>query len=145
MNIVIVLSQPQPIAMGQRHHKKKPGSAHVGVCQPLVRGPCDRCVARMQIKNRLRGENVNLSLPSQRVDRFDEDIANIVSSGKKSSLTFAPEAGTQRLRDIVNKGLSGEELLRGIRNAWDQGWRRVRYHMTTPLPLSARSKLPIGL
>ena len=81
----------------------------------------------MQIKNRLRGENVNLSLPSQRVDRFDEDIANIVSSGKKSALTFAPEAGTQRLRDIVNKGLTSEELLRGIRNAWDQGWRRVRH------------------
>lgn len=88
----------------------------------------------MQIKNRLRGENVNLSLPSQRVDRFDEDIANIVSSGKKSALTFAPEAGTQRLRDIVNKGLTSEELLRGIKNAWDQGWRRVRGPPPVPVP-----------
>lgn len=57
-----------------------------------------------QIKNRLKDYNVSLSLPSQRVDRFDDDIANVVSSGRKrSSLTFAPEAGTQRLRDIINK------------------------------------------
>eukprot|EP00892_Ulva_mutabilis_P006862 jgi/Ulvmu1/4548/UM002_0274.1 len=88
----------------------------------------------LQIKNRLRGENVNLSLPSQRVDRFDEDIGNIVSSGKKSSLTFAPEAGTQRLRDIVNKGLTSEELLRGIRSAWEQGWRRVKLYFMIGLP-----------
>lgn len=80
----------------------------------------------MQIKNKLRGENVNLSLPSQRVDRFDEDIANVVQGAKKSGLTFAPEAGTQRLRDIVNKGLTNEELLQGVKTAWDQGWKQAR-------------------
>ena len=80
----------------------------------------------MQIKNKLRGENVNLSLPSQRVDRFDEDVANVVQGAKKSGLTFAPEAGTQRLRDIVNKGLTNEELLNGIKTAWDQGWKQAR-------------------
>ena len=62
----------------------------------------------IQIKNRLRDDNVALSLPSQRVDRFDESIANIVAnSAKRSGLTFAPEAGTQRLRDIINKGERG--------------------------------------
>ena len=81
---------------------------------------------RLQIKNKLRGENVNLSLPSQRVDRFDDDIANIVAGGKKSGLTFAPEAGTQRLRDIVNKGLTNQELLNGVKTAWKQGWKQVR-------------------
>lgn len=65
-------------------------------------------------QNRLKDYNVGLSLPSQRVDRFDENISNILTSGtsKRSGLTFAPEAGTQRLRDIINKGLTNEELLR---------------------------------
>lgn len=69
---------------------------------------------------------MSLSLPSQRVDRFDEDIANIVSGNRKSSLTFAPEAGTQRMRDIINKGLTNEELLKGVKTAWDQGWHQVK-------------------
>lgn len=70
---------------------------------------------------------MELSLPSQRVDRFDDDIANIVSSGEaRGSLTFAPEAGTQRLRDIINKGLTNEELLQGITTAWKKGWKKVR-------------------
>ena len=56
---------------------------------------------------------------AQRVDRFDDDIAHIVTnSAKRSGLTFAPEAGTQRLRDIINKGLTNEELLRGVKTAW---------------------------
>lgn len=88
-----------------------------------------------QIKNRFQGDNVSLSLPSQRVDRFDENIAHIISSGmKRSSLTFAPEAGTQRMRDIINKGLTNEELLRGVKTAWDQGWRQVR-HLGSDVPL----------
>lgn len=74
-------------------------------------------------------ENVSLSLPSQRVDAFDGNIANIVSnSGKRSGLTFAPEAGTQRLRDVINKGLTNEELLRGVKTAWDMGWRQVKLY-----------------
>ena len=83
----------------------------------------------IEIKNRLQKENVSLSLPSQRVDRFDSNIANIIANaGKRSGLTFAPEAGTQRLRDIINKGLTNEELLRGVKTAWDKG------KSTTPAP-----------
>lgn len=89
----------------------------------------------IQIKNRLQNENVSLSLPSQRVDRFDDDIANIISnSGKRSGLTFAPEAGTQRLRDVINKGLTNEELLRGVKTAWDKGWRQVKLYFMIGLP-----------
>lgn len=89
----------------------------------------------IEIKNRLQGENVSLSLPSQRVDRFDDDIAHIISnSGKRSGLTFAPEAGTQRLRDIINKGLTNEELLRGVKTAWDKGWRQVKLYFMVGLP-----------
>ena len=68
-----------------------------------------------ELRNRLADQNVTLQLPSQRVDRFDDDIAHILGGTRQSGLTFAPEAGTQRLRDIVNKGLTDDDLLKGIR------------------------------
>jgi radical SAM family uncharacterized protein/radical SAM-linked protein len=88
----------------------------------------------MEIKNRLKDENVTLSLPSQRVDRFDENIANIIGGTRQGSLTFAPEAGTQRMRDIINKGLTNEELLRGIKTAVEQGWDKVKLYFMIGLP-----------
>jgi radical SAM family uncharacterized protein/radical SAM-linked protein len=87
-----------------------------------------------EIKNRLQHENITLSLPSQRVDRFDETIANILGGTRQSGLTFAPEAGTQRLRDIVNKGLTNEELLRGVKTAYEQGWDKVKLYFMIGLP-----------
>ncbi|MBL1208515.1 TIGR03960 family B12-binding radical SAM protein [Geminocystis sp. GBBB08] len=88
----------------------------------------------IEIKNRLHDENISLSLPSQRVDRFDENIANIVGGTRKGGLTFAPEAGTQRMRDIVNKGLTNEELLRGIQTAVREGWNQVKLYFMIGLP-----------
>jgi radical SAM superfamily enzyme YgiQ (UPF0313 family) len=89
----------------------------------------------IEIKNRLQEHNVSLSLPSQRVDRFDEDIAHVITNaGKRSGLTFAPEAGTQRLRDVINKGLTNEELLRGVKTAWDQGWKQCKLYFMIGLP-----------
>lgn len=88
----------------------------------------------VEIKNRLQGENISLSLPSQRVDRFDENIAHIVGGTRQSGLTFAPEAGTQRMRDIINKGLTNEELLRGVKTAYEQGWDRVKLYFMIGLP-----------
>ncbi|MGK7955526.1 MAG: TIGR03960 family B12-binding radical SAM protein, partial [Crocosphaera sp.] len=87
-----------------------------------------------EIKNRLKGENITLSLPSQRVDRFDENIANIVGGNRQSGLTFAPEAGTQRMRDVINKGLTNEELLRGVKTAVEQGWDKVKLYFMIGLP-----------
>ncbi len=87
-----------------------------------------------EIRNRFKDENISLSLPSQRVDRFDENIANIIGGNRQSSLTFAPEAGTQRMRDIVNKGLTNEELLRGVKTAYDQGWDKVKLYFMIGLP-----------
>ncbi len=87
-----------------------------------------------EIRNRFKDENISLSLPSQRVDRFDENIANIIGGTRQSSLTFAPEAGTQRMRDIVNKGLTNEELLRGVKTAYEQGWDRVKLYFMIGLP-----------
>jgi radical SAM family uncharacterized protein/radical SAM-linked protein len=88
----------------------------------------------MEIKNRLKNENISLSLPSQRVDRFDENIANIIGGTRQSGLTFAPEAGTQRMRDIINKGLTNEELLRGVKTAFEQGWDKVKLYFMIGLP-----------
>ncbi len=89
----------------------------------------------IEIKNRLKDDLVSLSLPSQRVDRFDKNIANILKGdGRQQGLTFAPEAGTQRLRDVVNKGLTDEELLRGVKTAYEQGWDRVKLYFMIGLP-----------
>jgi len=88
----------------------------------------------VEIKNRLKGENISLSLPSQRVDRFDENISNILGGTRQAGLTFAPEAGTQRMRDIINKGLTNEELLRGVKTAFEQGWDKVKLYFMIGLP-----------
>jgi radical SAM family uncharacterized protein/radical SAM-linked protein len=88
----------------------------------------------VEIKNRLKHENISLSLPSQRVDRFDENIAHIIGGIRQTGLTFAPEAGTQRLRDIINKGLTNEELLRGVKTAHEQGWDKVKLYFMIGLP-----------
>ncbi|MEM9504293.1 MAG: TIGR03960 family B12-binding radical SAM protein, partial [Cyanobacteria bacterium P01_E01_bin.43] len=88
----------------------------------------------LEVKNRLKDDNISLSLPSQRVDRFDENIANILGGTRQTGLTFAPEAGTQRLRDIINKGLTNEELLRGVKTAYEQGWDRVKLYFMIGLP-----------
>ncbi|MBJ7900100.1 MAG: TIGR03960 family B12-binding radical SAM protein [Cyanobacteria bacterium RI_101] len=88
----------------------------------------------IEIRNRLQRENISLSLPSQRVDRFDENIAHILGGNRQGSLTFAPEAGTQRLRDVINKGLTNEELLRGIKTAAEQGWDKIKLYFMIGLP-----------
>ncbi len=88
----------------------------------------------MEIKNRLQNENISLSLPSQRVDRFDENIANILGGTRQAGITFAPEAGTQRMRDIINKGLTNEELLRGVKTAFVAGWDKIKLYFMIGLP-----------
>ena len=88
----------------------------------------------VELRNRLADKNVTLTLPSQRVDRFDGNIAHILGGTRKAGLTFAPEAGTQRLRDIVNKGLTDAELLAGIRTAMENGYRKVKLYFMIGLP-----------
>ena len=75
-----------------------------------------------------------MQLPSQRVDRFDENFAHILGGSRKAGLTFAPEAGTQRLRNIVNKGLTDSELLNGIRKAMEKDYKRVKLYFMIGLP-----------
>ena len=88
----------------------------------------------VELRNRLADRNVTLQLPSQQVDRFDQNIAHILGGARQAGLTFAPEAGTQRLRDIVNKGLTDDDLLQGIRTAMQNGYRKVKLYFMIGLP-----------
>ena len=81
-----------------------------------------------------RDEAVNISLPSLRIDAFALDVMSKVQDVKKSSLTFAPEAGTQRLRDVINKGLTEEVILQGAREAFEGGWSHVKLYFMLGLP-----------
>ena len=81
-----------------------------------------------------RGKGVNISLPSLRIDAFSLDVMSKVQDIKKSSLTFAPEAGSQRLRDVINKGLTEEVILNGSRLAFEGGWNKVKLYFMLGLP-----------
>ena len=79
-------------------------------------------------------KKVNISLPSLRIDSFSLDVMNKVQDIKKSSLTFAPEAGSQRLRNVINKGLTEEQILEGARLAFEGGWNKVKLYFMLGLP-----------
>ena len=80
------------------------------------------------------GKGVNVSLPSLRIDAFSLDVMRKVQDVKKSSLTFAPEAGSQRLRNVINKGLTEENILNGSAEAFKGGWNRVKLYFMLGLP-----------
>ena len=80
------------------------------------------------------GKGVNISLPSLRIDAFSLDVMSKIQDVKKSSLTFAPEAGSQRLRDVINKGLTEESILTGAADAFKGGWNRVKLYFMVGLP-----------
>lgn len=79
-------------------------------------------------------KGVNISLPSLRIDAFSLDVMSKVQDIKKSSLTFAPEAGTQRMRNVINKGLTQEDILNGSFKAFQGGWSRVKLYFMLGLP-----------
>lgn len=84
--------------------------------------------------DRFSDEGINLSLPSLRVDSMSVDLMKKVQKVRKSSLTFAPEAGTQRLRDVINKGLTEEEILNGVKLAFENGWGKIKLYFMLGLP-----------
>lgn len=79
-------------------------------------------------------KGINISLPSLRIDAFSLDVMSKVQDVRKSSLTFAPEAGSQRLRDVINKGLTEEVILTGAGQAFEGGWNRVKLYFMLGLP-----------
>ena len=84
---------------------------------------------------------VNLSLPSLRIDAFSLDLMQKIQEVRKSSLTFAPEAGSQRLRDVINKNLSEEDILKGCELAFSGGWNRVKLYFMIGLPTETEEDL----
>lgn len=79
-------------------------------------------------------KRINISLPSLRIDAFSLDVMNKVQDVKKSSLTFAAEAGTQRLRDVINKGITEEDIMKGSYDAFKGGWNKVKMYFMLGLP-----------
>ena len=78
---------------------------------------------------------INIGIPSLRIDAFSLDVMSRIQDIKKTSLTFAPEAGSQRLRDIINKGLTEEEILEGARQAFSGGWNKVKLYFMLGQPM----------
>jgi radical SAM family uncharacterized protein len=79
-------------------------------------------------------DKINLSLPSLRVDNFSDELVDKLNKVRKSGLTFAPEAGTQRLRDVINKNVTEEEVLKTCNKAFDNGWTTVKLYFMMGLP-----------
>lgn len=79
-------------------------------------------------------DKINLALPSLRVDNFSDELANKLIQVRKSGLTFAPEAGTQRLRDVINKNVTEDEVLRTCNKAFSKGWTSVKLYFMMGLP-----------
>ncbi len=80
------------------------------------------------------GENINLSLPSLRIDTMSKELIDRIAAVRKSGLTFAPEAGTQRLRDVINKNITEEEIMRTCRLAFSEGYQTVKLYFMLGLP-----------
>ena len=87
------------------------------------------------LADRYEGTNVSLSLPSTRVDAFNIDLANELSrNGRRSGLTFAPEGGSERIRKVINKMVTEEDLIRTVVTAYANGWRQVKLYFMCGLP-----------
>ncbi|MCI8299039.1 MAG: TIGR03960 family B12-binding radical SAM protein [Lachnospiraceae bacterium] len=86
-------------------------------------------------------KGVNISLPSLRIDAFSLDVMSKVQDIRKSSLTFAPEAGSQRLRNVINKGLTEEMILHGAGLAFEGGWQKVKLYFMLGLPTETKEDM----
>ncbi len=87
------------------------------------------------LADRYEGDQISLSLPSTRVDAFNIDLANELSrNGRRSGLTFAPEGGSERMRTVINKQVTEEDLIRTVSTAYGAGWRQVKLYFMCGLP-----------
>lgn len=87
------------------------------------------------LAHRYEDKKISISLPSLRVDRFSVNLAKEVQRVRKSGLTFAPEAGTQRLRDVINKGVNEEDIFEAVKGAFEEGWSTIKLYFMMGLPL----------
>ena len=87
-----------------------------------------------RLNHKLEGTGISVSIPSQRLDSFGVDMAESVAGEKKGGLTFAPEAGSQRMRDVINKNVTEEDLDRAAKAAFEAGWNRMKLYFMMGLP-----------
>ncbi len=88
----------------------------------------------IELLDRYEKDNINVALPSLRMDSLSDELINRIQSVRKSSITFAPEAGTQRMRDIINKNISEEEITGKLKELFDLGWSSVKLYFMIGLP-----------
>ena len=88
-----------------------------------------------------RGTGINVSLPSQRADRFSLELAKLAQSEKKATVTIAPEAGSQRMRDVINKNLSAEQIINATISCIKNGWNKIKYYFVIGLPFETYEDL----
>jgi radical SAM-linked protein len=86
------------------------------------------------INNEHAQDGISLNMPSQRADRFNVDLADEISQARKSGMTFAPEAGSEKMRKIINKGLSQEEIYKAIKGTYAKGWNHIKLYFMVGLP-----------
>lgn len=79
-------------------------------------------------------KNISVSLPSQRIDGFNLELANLVQSVRKSTMTLAPEAGSQRLRNVIKKNISEEQILNAVLTLYENGWSKIKFYFISGLP-----------
>ncbi len=94
-----------------------------------------------QLMERFQEKRVALSLPSLRLDSFEKEFIQEMQKVRKTGLTFAPEAGTQRLRDVINKGVTEEDLIKAVSDAFESGWNSVKLYFMIGLPTEAQEDL----
>ncbi len=94
-----------------------------------------------ELVNKYEKDNIAVSLPSLRLDSFSIDVVKEIQKVKKTGLTFAPEAGTQRLRDVINKGVSDENILDTYTSIFSMGWHRVKLYFMIGLPTETNEDL----
>ncbi|MBR2068536.1 MAG: radical SAM protein [Candidatus Gastranaerophilales bacterium] len=88
-----------------------------------------------------KGTGINVSLPSQRADKFSSELAKLASGEKKATITIAPEAGTQKMRDVINKNLTTEQILNATISCIKNGWNRIKYYFVIGLPFEEKKDL----
>ena len=114
---------------------KKSGFEEVGLLSLSSADHSEIAEVAKGLGDRYEGTNVSLSLPSTRVDAFNITLANEFSrNGRRSGLTFAPEGGSERLRRVINKMVSEEDLIRTVAAAYSHGWRQVKLYFMCGLP-----------
>ncbi len=101
------------------------------------------CVEKLvkELMKQHHGEGVSVSLPSLRVDTFSVNLAKEIQKFKKTGLTFAPEAGTQRLRDVINKNVKEADLYKAVRGAFAAGWHQIKLYFMIGLPTETKEDI----